>query len=145
MKSMMIAAMALTGSLTASACAGWPTTRPIARAECAPQSDTIYYSYQADDLDASAEPIIHRIAERVAACRAAGGELTRITITAFPNRTDTTVGGDQTAQVRGRAVFDALVAAGLPAKRIKLTNYRRELDNPNQIMRRRAEISTEQR
>lgn len=139
----IIAAMA--GVLVASACSTMPSLSAVSRPECAARSYTIYYSYHEDDLRASAAPIISSIANQVAACEKSGGKLTHVTIIGFPNKTDNSAGGDKTAYERGRAVFDALVAAGLPAKQIKLANYRTEPNDLNQPMRRRAEIALKMR
>lgn len=142
MKLRMIAALGCMGA--ASACAGLPTVAS-ARPECASKSYTIYYSYQEDDLRASAAPIISSIADQVAACRRAGGKLRGATITGFPNRADNSAGGDATAHARGQAVREALVAAGLPNNQIRLANYRQEPSDLNQPMRRRAEIALKMR
>ena len=116
-----------------------------ARPDCAAKSYTIYYSYQEDDLRASAEPIIRSIADQVGACQKAGGKLQRVTISGFPNRADNSAGGDVTAHARGQAVLEALIAVGLPKDQIKLANYRLKPNDLNQPMRRRAEIALKMR
>jgi outer membrane protein OmpA-like peptidoglycan-associated protein len=143
MKLKIIAAIA--GTMMASGCMTMPTMMSNARPECASKSYTIYYSYHEDDLRASAAPIITSIADQIGACQKAGGKLKSVTIIGFPNRTDNSAGGDQTAAARGQAVREALITAGLPAKQIKLANYRLEPDDLNQPMRRRAEIALKMR
>lgn len=143
MKLKIVAAVA--GAMMASSCAALSGTGVAARPECASKSYTIYYSYQEDDLRASAAPIIRSVTEQVASCENAGGKLNRVTIVGFPNRAENSPGGDRTAAARGRAVLEALVAAGLPAQKIKLANYRVQAPDVNEPMRRRAEISLRMR
>ena len=145
MKARIMAAVAFAGSLTMAACTSWPMFAAGVRPECGSQNHIIYYNFQEEDLRASTGPIIRRITQQVAACQKAGGELKSVTIVGFPNRTDNSVGGDETAAARGQAVLDALVAAGLPAEKIKLASYRLDSDDINQPMRRRAEIAVEMR
>jgi outer membrane protein OmpA-like peptidoglycan-associated protein len=143
MKLKIIAAVA--GTMMASSCATMPALRSNARPEFASKSYTIYYSFHEDDLRASAAPIISSVADQVVMCQNAGGKLKSVTIIGFPNRTDNSAGGDQTATARGQAVRDALITAGLPAKQIKLANYRAEPNDLDQPMRRRAEIALKMR
>lgn len=145
MSKTIMAAMALAGSVIMTGCASWPMFGAPARPECRSQSFIIYYNYQEEDLRASAEPAIQLISERVTACQKAGGELMSVSIVGFPNRKDSSVGGDATAVARGQAVLDALVAAGLPAEKIKLADYWLDAEDSDQPMRRRAEIAIEMR
>lgn len=131
----------IAGAMMISSCATMPMMGGANRPECAAKSYTIYYSYQEDDLRASAAPIIRAVAEQVAACEKSGGKLQRLTIIGFPNRTENSVAGDETAVARGQAVLEALVAAGLPGRQIRLANYRKQPDDLNEPMRRRAEIA----
>jgi outer membrane protein OmpA-like peptidoglycan-associated protein len=140
-----IIALVAAAAMMASACTTMPTLGAAARPECAAKSYTIYYSYHEDDLRASAAPIIGSIADQVAACQKAGGKLQRVTIIGFPGRAVDSPRGDQTAFARGQAVQEALISAGLPAKQIKLANYRSEPDDASQPMRRRAEITLKMR
>jgi hypothetical protein len=128
------------GTMMVSSCATMPMMGATKRPECAAKSYTIYYSYQEDDLRASAAPIIASVADQVAACEKSGGKLQRLTIIGFPNRTENSAAGDETATARGQAVLNALAAAGLPVRQIKLANYRKQPDDLNEPMRRRAEI-----
>jgi outer membrane protein OmpA-like peptidoglycan-associated protein len=145
MKSTIVAAMAIAGPLVMSACTSWPLGAAPERPECRPEKHLIYYNFHEDDLRVTAQPVIQRIAEQVAACRKAGGELESVTIVGFPNRTENSDSGDATAVARGQAVLGALVAAGVPIEKISLASYRLEPDDINQPMRRRAEIAVEMR
>ncbi len=117
----IIAAMA--GVLVASACSTMPSLSAVSRPECAARSYTIYYSYHGRRFARLRRADHQQHRNQVAACEKSGGKLTHVTIIGFlPNKTDNSAGGDKTAYERGRAVFDALVAAGLAAKQIKLAN-----------------------
>ncbi len=145
MKTIVVAVCVLAAPFTTTACASLPLFASPARPECESKSHVIYYGYQEDDLRASTEPMIQLIAEQVAACQKAGGELQRVSIVGFPNRTDNSVGGDATAAARGQAVLAALVGAGIPAEKVSLVDHRLEAEDINQPMRRRAEIAVEMR
>lgn len=141
----VITAITLSALFIASGCSTLSKFGSSKRPECGSENHIIYYNYKEEDLRASTQPMIKRIAEQVAACEASGGKLRSVTIVGFPNRADTSAAGDETAVARGQAVLDALVAAGLPADKVKLASYRLEEDDLNQPMRRRAEIAVEMR
>lgn len=138
-------AIVLANALAMSACGSLPNLLSEKHPECGSEHYIIYYNYREEDLRASTKPMIQHIAAQVATCQKAGGQLRSVTIVGFPNRTDDSTGGDETAVARGQAVLDALVTAGLPPEKIKLADHRLEPEDLNQPMRRRAEIAVEMR
>ena len=110
------------------------------RPECAGFSALLYFEPDSADLLPAGTPILRDVMSRVEACRAAGGELSRMTITAFPDRS----GGRQEARseidARARTARTALVEAGAPRSAILI---QRPTDLDGQLMQRRAEIAIE--
>jgi hypothetical protein len=139
------AAIALASALTISACGSFPMSLSGKHPECQAEHYIIYYNFHEEDLRVSTRPMIQHIASQVAVCQKAGGELRSVTIVGFPNRTDNSLDGDETAVARGQAVLEALVTAGLPSDKIKLADHRLEPEDINQPMRRRAEIAVDMR
>jgi hypothetical protein len=126
-----------------SACAGHepqPQLGVSPRVECASFTALLDFEPDSADLLPAATPILRDVTERIQGCRAVGGELTRIAITAFPDR----AGGRQESRweidARARTAREGLIAAGAPRSAIRI---RRHADADNQLMQRRAEISIE--
>lgn len=125
------------------ACAGRDNQPPQAaspRPECANFTALIYFEPDSTDLLPAATPILRDIMARIGACRSAGGELTRIAIVAFPDRTSGRHEARSEIDARARTAREALIAAGAPNSAIRI---RRPIDPDGQLMQRRAEIAIE--
>ncbi len=126
--------------LLAGACAGFDPApdAPISpRAECAPQSVTIYFPEESATLQPLSDPLISRLMEHVNACTAAGGELRAIRVTAYPDSRASRGQADLEMRERGARIRAALIEAGAPSSAIRVVRPRGELGS---IMQRRAEI-----
>lgn len=106
------------------------------RPECAPFRATLYFEPDSSALLPAATPILRDLADRIAVCRAAGGELTRVVVAAFPDRSARRAEARSEVAARAQTARDALVAAGLPRSAIRIRNRTDEA----QLMQRRAEI-----
>jgi outer membrane protein OmpA-like peptidoglycan-associated protein len=113
---------------------------PSPRPECATSTSTLYFEQTADELTATSAPIIREVTERVAACSAAGGELRRIVVIAYPDRGAGRREARAAVRARADAVREALIAAGAPADRIEIG----QRPDGTQIMQRRAEVEVVQ-
>lgn len=136
-------AACLLATATLSACAGADHQSSLGaspRPQCAGFSTLIYFEPDSANILPSATPILRDVVERIEACRAAGGEVTRIAITAFPDRTAGRQEARSEIDARGRTARDGLVAAGAPRSAIRI---RRHVDADGQLMQRRAEIAVE--
>lgn len=110
------------------------------RPACASFTALIYFQADSADLLPSATPILRDVVDRIEACQAAGGELSRIRVTAFPDRS----GGRQERRyevgARARTARTALIIAGAPRSAISI---QRPGAIDDHMMQRRAEISIE--
>lgn len=121
-------------------CAGFdpaPDREVSPRAECAEASVTIYFTEESATLQPLSDPLIGRLMERVNACTAAGGELRRVTITAYPDRSSGRSAQEAEMRTRAARVRLALEEAGAPADKIRVLRPRGEGGG---IMQRRAEV-----
>lgn len=109
---------------------------PSPRAACAPSTSILYFEHTDDVLTAASAPIIRETAERIAACGAAGGELRRVVVVAYPDRDAERPEARASVRARANAVREALIGAGIPAARIEISQRR----DDTQIMQRRAEV-----
>jgi len=129
-------------AMLAAACAGFdpaPTPEPSPRAECAPQSVTIYFTEESATLQPLADPLIGRLLEHVNACTGAGGELRRLVIVAYPDNGANRSAREAEMRMRAARVRAALIEAGAPNDKIRVVRPRGE----GGIMQRRAEISAD--
>lgn len=128
------------------ACASQPQEAargPSPRPECALANGVIYFDQDSATLSAASTPVIRELVERLAACRAAGGDALRISVTAYPDRDATRRESRAEVEARARSVRNALVQAGAPAALIRIERYRERPDEGEQIMQRRAEVELE--
>lgn len=133
----LLATVALSAAL--GACAWRQQTGdlgPSPRPECATSTSALYFEPTADVLTAPSAPIIREVMERIAVCGAAGGELQRIVVIAYPDRGAGRREAQAAVRARADAVREALIAAGAPANRIEI----RQRPDGTQIMQRRAEV-----
>lgn len=115
------------------------------RTACADAEFTIYFTPDSEALPETAAPILQQTHAAVEACRAQGGRLVRAGIHAYPDRGETGAAADRAALARAETVVAALVEAGLPGDRVVAFNHNTTADDPNQVMRRRADIRLEMR
>ena len=136
-------AIAVLGLLALSACANIPLIGDGApRPECEEPVITVYFEPGRDALPDTAAPLIRHAKEAVDQCRAQGGRLHRVVVTAFPDAETEGADADRAALGRAEAVVAALVEAGLPPSKVVAVDYRRAAeDDVTHVMRRHADIS----
>jgi outer membrane protein OmpA-like peptidoglycan-associated protein len=138
-------AASLVAAMVLSACAGHALPQPqhegaSPHPDCASFTTLLYFDPDSADLLPSATPILRDVARRIETCRAAGGELTRITVTAFPDTSGNRQERQSEINVRASTARDGLVAAGVDRAAIVI---RRHTEAGGQLMQRRAEVAVE--
>ncbi|MET0183298.1 MAG: hypothetical protein ABW199_10465 [Caulobacterales bacterium] len=113
-------------------------------AACGSSSERVYFNDDSEDLPPDAQPILLHVVRSIDQCRAAGGELDRVSIVAFPDRGETGDSADQLADARAVKVKDAITVAGAPANKIEIIDFRARREDPDRVMRRHATIRVEQ-
>ena len=134
-------------SLAVGACASFSPASapgPSPRADCPTTHNVLYFQEDAATLSPSASPILREIMEQISACRTAGGDVQRIIVVAYPDRSAGRQEGNTSIQERANMVRDALISAGAPAARIRIERPRSSSET-GQIMQSRAEIEVRQR
>ncbi|MBI1186561.1 MAG: hypothetical protein GC206_04405 [Alphaproteobacteria bacterium] len=115
-------------------------------AACGETSFAVYFEPESAALASGAETIIQQGVGPLETCRAAGGELVRATVRAYPDEAMLD-GPDATRLVYARteAVVAALVGAGLPPTQVVGYDHRANPTAVMSIMRRQAEVKLEMR
>lgn len=116
-----------------------PPPAPSPRAACAPAEATIYFTEDSATLQPLSTPLLQDLLDRAGACRAEGGELRAITITAYADPGARRSEADAQVQTRGARISAKLVELGARESDIHIRRGGRS--NRGSIMARRAEVA----
>lgn len=132
-------------ALALGACAALPIQTAAApeavRPECAAYEATIYFERDQVSLPASATPLLRETADRIGACRTAGGAIQRITVTSFADSTAVDAAAKADARARALVVRKGLIEVGAPRRAIRIVEAPRQPE----LLQRRTTVAVEMR
>lgn len=136
---------AVLAALSLGACASVPFMTASedaapARPQCAPYRATIYFERDSASLPPASTPILREVMDKIAACRAEGGDLKRIVVESHADQPASDSAAKADVRARALVVRQALIEVGAPRRAVQISNA---APRETEVMQRRTTIAVE--